>query len=541
MDNRQIDKRLGFRLPRHRRPLGGVALSAFALWLGSTAAANAITFTPGDLVIDTVSGTGLDSASPMTLQEFGLGVGGKSATSAGNLTLPQTPSGANSPFSGEYGSASEGFLTQSVNGQYLTVMGYGVTATKFNTAPAGTYGAPTAPSPGQTTAFRLGQTTSLTAAQQTGTIYTTVPRVVALIGSNGGVNTTTALTGVFNTNNPRSAVTVDGTSFYVSGQGASKTDPTQGVFSAQLGATTATPIDHSTDTRSVAISNVPTGTNTLYVSRDYNPPGSGSQNNTNVDSLTGPGGSLPTASAGVTDTHLTPPASPFSSGGNNGSINLTAGLGNGVNNVGPTLSDPNQTSRVGSFVYLSPEQYFFASPTVLYVADSGQPKNGNVDKAAEGEGGLQKWTLNTGTGVWSLNYDLVAGLNLVNNDQANSNNPTAPGVTGLFGLTGEVVGGQVELFATSYGLNELSPSFLYEITDTLSYTTIAQASGESFTTLYSAPSNTLIRGVAFAPQGASPLTPTPLPPSWTFMLVGLAGFGLATMRRRSSGALLVAA
>ena len=74
----------------------------------------------------------------------------------------------------------------------------------------------------------------------------------------------------------------------------------------------------------------------------------------------------------------------------------------------------------------------------------------------------------------------------MNNANATPNDPTAPGVTGLFGLTGEVVGGEVELFATSYGLNELSPSYLYEITDTLSDTTIAQASGEMFTTLYAA-------------------------------------------------------
>jgi hypothetical protein len=161
-------------------------------------------------------------------------------------------------------------------------------------------------------------------------------------------------------------------------------------------------------------------------------------------------------------------------------------LANGVDN-----------SRIGSFVYLSPEQYFFASPTVLYVADGGQPKNGNVNKAALGEGGLQKWVLTNG--MWKLDYDLVAGLNLVNNANANSNTPTAPGVTGLFGLTGLVVGNQVELFATSYGLNELSPSFLYEITDLLNFTTASQASGESFVPLYSAPSDVAIRGVAFAP------------------------------------------
>lgn len=89
------------------------------------AAADPLTFTPGDLVISTVtcsvsasacdstqgaSAGGLDTASPITLQEFQLGAGGTSATSAGTLTLPQTQSGANSAISGEYGSASEGIL-----------------------------------------------------------------------------------------------------------------------------------------------------------------------------------------------------------------------------------------------------------------------------------------------------------------------------------------------------------------------------------------------------------------------------------------------
>lgn len=243
-------------------------------------------FTPGDLVISTVSCSvsaavcdsisgGLDTVSPITLQEYQL-AGGTAAKPVGASTLPQTSLGSNSAISGEYGSASEGFLQRSADGRYLTIMGYGVNAATFNNAPPSTYGT-----------AALGQTTSLTAANQTGTIYTTVPRVVALIGANGSVDTSTALTGVFNTNNARSAATVNGSSFYVSGQGASKTDPTQGVFLAARGATTATPIDNSTDTRAVSIFNEDSG-NTLYVSRDYNPPGSGSQNFSNVSSLPGP-------------------------------------------------------------------------------------------------------------------------------------------------------------------------------------------------------------------------------------------------------------
>jgi len=450
-------------------PLKRTLFALAALGAATPAAAGSITsFTAGDLVIDTVTGSALDAASPMTLQEFSLSNSGMTATSVGTFTLPQMQNGANWAISGEYGSASEGFLQLSGNNHLLTIMGYGVNANAFNSAPLSTYGT-----------AALGQTTSVP-----GGSYTVVPRVVAAIGANGTVDTSTAVLNFADQNNPRSAYTVDGSSFYVSGQASSKTDPTQGVQLVREGGSTGTIIYNQTDTRFVTVNNTLNDKNTLYVSGDYNPPGGGNQIYTGVVQL-GSTGALPT-SAVPDPTHIVPPATPYSSGGNNGSINLTAATANGVNN-----------SRINNFVYLSPEEYFFASPTVLYVADSGQPKNGNANKAALGEGGLQKWVLNGG--VWTLEYDLYQGLNLVNNALANPATPTAPGVTGLFGLTGKVVGNQVELFATSYGLNELSPSFLYEITDTLNATTGA---GEVFTTLYSAPAGVSIRGVSFAPTPA---------------------------------------
>ena len=120
---------------------------------------------------------------------------------------------------------------------------------------------------------------------------------------------------------------------------------------------------------------------------------------------------------------------------------------------------------------------------------------------------------------------------MVSNTNANSNTNTAPGVTGLFSLTGQVVdsGSEAELFATSYGLNELSPSYLYEITDDLAARSIADpnVAGESFTTLDAAPAGTSIRGVAFAP--------VPEPGTWGMAAGGL-GMLLAFRRKRRRSA-----
>ena len=487
-------------------PTAAVLLGSLVI-APSAMAVDITDFNLADLVISTVSsynGGGLDTASPIVLQAFNLGTNGTSVTSAGTFSLGQNTSGNNSAISGEYGSASEGILQRSVDGRYLTIMGYGVNAAAFNSAALATYGT-----------AALGQTTSLTAANQTGTPVTTVARVVALIGADGSVDTSTAVTGVFSQNNPRSVATVDGSSFYISGQGATKTDPTQGVFYTTLGATTATVIDNSTDTRAVSIFNTGSG-NMLYVSRDRSPGSGVIKNSSNVSSLTNASGALPTSATGLVATHITPPASPYSLGGNNSSINLTQATANGVNNA-----------RIGSFVYLSQEQYFFASPTVMYVADSGQPKNGSAGAAGLGEGGLQKWTFANGS--WTLAYDLATGLNLVNNNTANATTPNAPGVTGLQALTGKVTNGQVQLFATSFGLNELSQSFLYGINDTLSATTASQVGSEQFTTLYTADSGTSIRGVALAPM----MGPVPEPETYALMLGGLCALGFMERRRKT--------
>jgi hypothetical protein len=178
-------------------------------------------------------------------------------------------------------------------------------------------------------------------------------------------------------------------------------------------------------------------------------------------------------------------------------------------------------------IYLSPEQYYFASPTVLYIADSGAPKgdNNGTNGAAQGlsDGGLQKWTLVNGT--WELDYTISAGLNLVRDTTACGANSTNCGTTGLIGLTGKDVGGEVELFATNSTLGDLDPTYLYGVTDALSATSLP--TGEIFTQLYAAGTDQVIRGVAFAPTA-----PVPEPATWTIMLVGVGGLGAALRRSR---------
>lgn len=399
-------------------------------------------FTEGDLVISVVgdgdgSGTYTDNqASPITLEEIT-----PTGDVVGTLVLPQTTTMVDGvteyAVSGEYGSSSEGELQLSQDGESLVIGGYGINAATYNAGGAAVYGD-----------ARLAQSTSLT-----GTRYTAVPRVVADISYDGTVDTSTALYGVFNTNNIRSVATVDGTSFYITGQGV-KGDTTQGVFHAADGASVATAIDTSTDTRVTEIVN-----GVLYVSRDST---QGSGGTSNIASY---GTTLPVS---ATQSKVLPAIA--------GSVTLTAAEENSLN-----------ASAVGSTVSLSPESYFFASSTVLYVADSGNPKAGGV-----GDGGLQKWTYNET--AWTLDYTLSVGLNLVSNTSAS-------GTTGLIGLTGKVEGNDVVLYTTNATIGDLDQTYLFTITDALNATTAP--ADESFTTLMTAAADTNIRGVSFAPTQTS--------------------------------------
>jgi hypothetical protein len=478
-----------------------------ALALGLVAATPLLAdsfFTTGNLVVS-VEGNGVkgatsgpygdNQAAPLTLFQFST-TGTASAAYINSLVLPQTSSGSNLPVSGEYGSSSEGTLQLSGNGQYLTIMGYGINAATFNANPNAYSAAANS---------ALAQSGSLT-----GQSYTPVARVAALIDGNGNVNSSTALYNVFSGNNPRSAYTANGNSIYVSGQGTTG-DNTGGVFLAQTGSHSATSItgndagtSSSQGTRTVQIYN-----GTLYVSSDSK---SGATNRDYIGTL-GTAGTPPTsvANGGTGPTMLTG----YGNTGGTGRIAITAATTNGINTAGSTVN-------------LSPENYFFANASTLYVADSGIPKNTSATNVTGGttlgDGGLQKWVNSApdGSGTWSLEYTLSGGLGLVRNSQAD--NPAGDDTTGLLGLTGKVVGNQVELFATNYTIGDLDPTYLYGITDSLTAT--APATGESFTELAAAPADSNFKGVSFAPTAV----PEPAP----FALLGLGFAALLVARRKTA-------
>ncbi len=471
-----------------RRPgrIASIFCAASALLVLPATAQQAPYFTPGNLVV-LVEGCGVfagscvsvpsgagpngsygdNQAAPLTLFQFAP-AGTSNATYVNSLVLPQTAYGANFPVSGEYGSSSEGTLQLSGNGQYLTFLGYGIPAATFDANPPA-YGA--APS------NALAQSGSLT-----GQSYTAVPRVLTLVDAFGNVNSSTALYNIFNTNNPRSGFTATGATAYVSGQG-SGSDATGGVFYTAIGAVNNAPIaitgldttnnTISQDTRDVQIVN-----NTLYVSVDSK---GGSNNARSYIGTLGAAGTPPTTTVGG-PVMLTG----YGNTGGTGKYAITTGAngnGNGLNS--------------GVTINLSPVNYFFANASTLYVADSGNPKNNSASTI--GDGGLQKWinSSSNGTGTWSLVYTLHQNLPLVLNT-------SAAGTTGLYGITGVVNGTTVQLFATNYTINDLDPTYLYGITDTLAYTTASQAASESFTQLAAAPLDSNFKGISFTPTAPPP-------------------------------------
>ena len=474
-------------------------LAISALLLGaSVVTASAQIFTPGDIVVSVYGDVGTQTndyldgqVTPISLEEFTSTIAPLVDTAPVlTTTLPTTGSGSNVGIVGEYGSSSEGTLQLSGDGQYLTIGGYDAVAAAKGIQAAtnsanGTSFAPGTPYGGTTVA--LGQSAD-----------TDAPRVAGLIDSNGNVDTSSVFNDIYNTNNPRSVYSPDGKSLYLSGQGAGATDE-GGLYLSSKGTNTTTgvpaptPIYNVVSTRTVSESNINAANGTvsstanLYYSADQNSKSKGTQ--TGIFEYAG----TPTGSEGAsTGTMITP--------ANNG---LTG----------------------NALISYSPQGYFFANATTLYVADTGDPKAGKT-----GDGGIQKWSYSAATGKWVLDYTLRSA-NLLSTTSATT---AAHGETGYEAIAGQVVNGVVDLYAVSYTAGDADPNGLYGVADTLSDTTAAQASSETVVELATSdadngtgPDNDF-KGVSFAPQAVA----TPEPSSWILAGVGvLAGALFGRWRR----------
>ena len=155
---------------------------AFAFLSGSAWAAP---FTPGNLVVyrigDGAAALG-STATAVFLDEYT--TGGVLVQSIGLPTTTVTTTVTNKRMTGSGSSTSEGLITRSADGQFLVAVGYD--------AAVGT-------------------------ASITGSTSASINRVVALVKSDGSVDTTTSLSDASSGSSPRGAASTDGTTIWVSG------------------------------------------------------------------------------------------------------------------------------------------------------------------------------------------------------------------------------------------------------------------------------------------------------------------------------------
>lgn len=164
-----------------------------------------VSFTEGNLVLYRVGDGGQDltknTGTPIFLDEYKFLAGG-GIELVQSVPLPTVISGQNKRCLSVSSSVNMGLMSRSADGRFLVVPGYDCA---------------------------IGQS-------PWGAQASTYNRVVALVNSEAGINTTTALTNVFNTKDIRSATSYDGTGVWVSGNNSNSDDG--GVFYAPVGNTT---------------------------------------------------------------------------------------------------------------------------------------------------------------------------------------------------------------------------------------------------------------------------------------------------------------
>jgi len=183
--------------------------------------------TPGNLVVVRV-GDGAAALSPAATPQFLEQFDTLGAPVGLPIALPTTQSLPQLEATVAGSATSEGFVTQSTDGNYLVCVGYA--------APVGT-------------------------GSVAGTASASVPRVVARIALNGSIDTSTCITNLFSAGNIRSGATQDGSQFWSAGSNT-------GVVHSTFGATTGTAVSTTppTNLRVMGIAN-----GQLYVSSGSSP------------------------------------------------------------------------------------------------------------------------------------------------------------------------------------------------------------------------------------------------------------------------------
>ena len=454
-----------------------------------------------------------------------------------------------------FSSKSEIALNQSTDGQDVTFMGY--------VAPVGTIDASNSNTPGAVDPTNSAGTTPYyrAVAQLDGNSNFLFTETNAYSGNNGRAAildpTTNSIYSVGNAGNgsnpePQGVVTGAGTSILTpstvseSAQTPGAPKPLANFNVAQLG-DTADKSAKDNNYRGLTVSN-----NVIYFTK-----GSGSNGVDTVYYLDTAGGTCPSGTGVPSSSATLPSASTFTS-----PAYSTSNTALGLKTSNPGLTPTNTCILNGFPTAIAknandsndyPFGVWFANPTTLYVADEGagdstysSATTSYTAAAASTTAGLQKWTLNTTTNTWSLDYTLQGGLNLgvpysvansganayptgLNNTDGGAGLPWAPATDGLRNLVGQVnSNGTVNIWATTStvsgnGDEGADPNQLVSITDSLASTSLP--SGETFSTVMPATYGQVIRGVSFTPQTVPPVVTPEVPFA---LLLPLAGLSAAT-------------